>query len=279
MAFEDFDDSNVNGKPKQRRAKKTRGAKLAAEIKPHIKEKFIEGLIPQPSQGIRIEARGENQKKAIAALKAGTQINYLVGVAGTGKSMLAAYHASCLIRAKKIEKVYLVRPAVSCGKTNGLIPGDLHSKLLPWFLQTIAHFESFLGKGFTKYCLDKRIIELCAAEYMRGMSFSSCVVITEESQNFTEDEFEMMLTRTGENCQMIFTGDQSQHDMRGTSGLVKTLTMLEDVRNYNPPDYLDANDIYEFVNNISIVKFTFDDVQRSPMVKALTKLYYYKTHQ
>lgn len=274
MAYsEEYTEKDV--KP-ARRKKKTRAVKVQQEEKPQVKEKFVDDLVPLPTNNLHIEPRGENQKRALSALKNGKQINYLVGVAGTGKSLLAAYHASNLIRAKKIDKVYLVRPAVSCGKSNGLIPGDLHSKLLPWFLQTIAHFESFLGKGFTKYCLDKKIIELCAAEYMRGMSFQNCVVITEESQNFSEDEFEMMLTRIGENCQMIFTGDQSQHDMRGTSGLVTTLSMLEEVRRNTPPKYLDSNDIYEFVNNISIVKFTFEDVQRSPMVKALTKLYYYK---
>ena len=271
-------DSEEDGVSKKRvpRKKKTRSVKVKQEVTPVIKEKFIEDIVPKASHGIKIEPRGENQNSALASLQRGKQINYLVGVAGTGKSMLAAYHASNLIKAKKIDKVYLVRPAVSCGKTNGLIPGDLHSKLLPWFLQTIHHFESFLGKGFTGYCLSKKIIELCAAEYMRGMSFQDCVVITEESQNFTEDEFEMMLTRIGENCQMIFTGDQTQHDMRGTSGLVATLSMLDNVRNYAPPDYLDENDVLEFVNNVAITRFTFDDVQRSPMVKALTKLYYYK---
>lgn len=273
MAFDEFE-SDV-AKPRRSR-KKTRSVKVKQELPPVIKERFIEDAIPKASNGLNIDPRGENQKKALTALKSGKQINYLVGVAGTGKSMLAAYHASNLIKSKKIDKVYLVRPAVSCGKTNGLIPGDLHSKLLPWFLQTIHHFESFLGKGFAGYCLSKKIIELCAAEHMRGMSFQDCVVITEESQNFTEDEFEMMLTRIGENCQMIFTGDQTQHDMRGTSGLVATLDMLENVRKNTPPDYLDENDIYEFINNVAITHFTFDDVQRSPMVKALTKLYYYK---
>ncbi len=275
MAFEDFDDSNVNGKPKQRRAKKTRVVKMAAEIKPHIKEKFIDDIVPKPSSGLKIEPRGANQIRMLGALRAGKQVVYGIGVAGSGKSLLAAYYAAELLRAKRINKIFLIRPNVHCGKSVGMLKGSLSEKLTPFFLQTIAHLEKFLGKGYTNYCMEKEVIEMCAVEYCRGTSFEDCFVICEEAQGFTVDDFEMMLTRIGKNAQMCFTGDERQVDLKDTTGLSKTIEMFERVKKERP-DYLDTDDMNEFITNLSITRFTFDDVQRSPMVKALTKLYYYK---
>ena len=134
--------------------------------------------------------------------------------------------------------------------------------------------EKFLGAGFTKYCLDKKIIEFVAIEYMRGSSFENCVVILEEAQSLTEDEFEMILTRIGKNSQLIFTGDENQSDTKN-SGLSATVKMFDFVRKERP-EYLTQEDIDEVTNNIGIVKFTFDDIQRSGLVKAFTKMYYYK---
>ena len=155
-----------------------------------------------------------------------------------------------------------------------MLRGSLEDKIFPLLAQTVKHLEKFLGAGFTKYCLDKKIIEFVAIEYMRGSSFENCVVILEEAQSLTEDEFEMILTRIGKNSQLIFTGDENQSDTKN-SGLSATVKMFDFVRKERP-EYLTQEDIDEVTNNIGIVKFTFDDIQRSGLVKAFTKMYYYK---
>ena len=270
-AFEDQGSSRRNAR------KNTRKSKIEAELEKVVKEKFVvpEGVVPQMDTAMKFTPRGENQKKALHAMQSGKQVNFLLGTAGSGKTLIAACHASTLLRAKKIDKIYLVRPNVSCGKSNGSLPGDLESKLYPFFMQTIKHIEKFLGVGYTSYCLSKNIIEMCAIEYMRGSSFENCIIIADESQNLTCDELEMLLTRIGVGSQLILTGDQKQTDLRGNTGLVKTVDMLENAKK-NRPDYLDTDDMNELLTNISVVHFTFDDVQRSPMTKALTKLYFYK---
>lgn len=274
MAFDDEDEYKSN-KPKRAARKRTRAVKVAQEAKPHVKEKFIEDVVPKPSHGVKIEPRGANQIRMLNALRAGKQIVFGLGVAGSGKSLLAAYYAAEMLKAKRINKIFLIRPNVHCGKSVGMLKGGLEEKLLPFFLQTIAHLEKFLGVGYTKYCLEKKIIEMFAVEYCRGTSFEDCFVICEEAQGFTTDDFEMMLTRIGQNAQLCFTGDERQVDLKETTGLSKTIEMFEKVKN-NPPSYLDSEDMNEFLTNLSITRFTFEDVQRSPMVKALTKLYYYK---
>ncbi len=78
---------------------------------------------PEASKGVRIEAKNYNQKQALQLLNSGTQVVFLMGSAGTGKSLLACSRAAYLLKNKKIDKVFLARPAVGVGKTIGLLPG------------------------------------------------------------------------------------------------------------------------------------------------------------
>lgn len=221
----------------------------------------------------RLEAKTENQKKALRLLNT-KQIVFLTGSAGTGKSMLAAYRAAVLYRTKKAEKVYLVRPAVAMGKSIGLLPGEIEEKMLPYFKQIIAHLERFLGHGHVKYMLEKGIIEMQPAEYIRGMSMENCIVIVEESQNFDADEFETCLTRLGEGCQMVFTGDTRQNDLRTASGLDVTAALIEKML-ADEPHYLDDEDLDQLEEGFGVVHFTPSDVVRSGLTKALVKVYYH----
>jgi hypothetical protein len=74
---------------------------------------------------------------------------------------------------------------------------------------------------------------------------------------------------------LISTGDERQAHISEQSGLRKTITMLEKAVR-EQPDYLDQRDLSELYNNVGVVEFTFDDVQRDDIVRALAKLYYYK---
>lgn len=243
-----------------------------------VKEKFVPEMVEESGQQYvatmpRLEAKNQKQKLAMFFLNEGRPIVFLKGSAGTGKSLLAAYHASKQLKAKKIEKVYLVRPAVSVGKTIGLLPGTVEEKLEPYFAQIVEHMSKFLGKGEMKYFLDKKTIEMFPCEYLRSRSFENCVVIAEESQNFTHEEMEMVLTRLGEGCQLIFTGDTKQHDLKGVSGLSSTLNLFKDVLEQEP-EYLTDEDLDEMESGIGVVEFTPEDVLRSGLTRAFVKLYY-----
>lgn len=221
----------------------------------------------------RFEAKNDNQRLALRFLNEGRPVVFLTGSAGTGKSMIAAYHAAKMLKAKKIEKVYLVRPAVAVGKSIGLLPGEISDKLLPYFAQTISHLSTFLGQGAMQYMQEKNVIEMKAVEYLRGMSFQDAIVIFEEAQNFTAEEMEMSLTRLGENCTYIFTSDQKQNDLKVESGITKTLKMFEHALD-TAPDYLLDSDLDELESGIGIVQFTPNDVLRSGLTRSFVKLYY-----
>lgn len=224
----------------------------------------------------KFDAANPNQKLALSLLKSGKPVIFLTGSAGTGKSMLAAYHAACQLKQKKIDKLYLVRPAVVVGKSIGMLPGDIEEKLLPYFAQTLTHLEKFLGHGFMTYCLEKGVIEMKPVEYLRGVSFEHCTVICEELQNFTSSEMEMLLTRLGGGATIIMTGDEKQHDLKGVSGLEETVKLLNKM-SQTQPAYLDREDIDNLNDGIGIVRFTPDDVVRSGLAKAFVKMYYHNS--
>jgi phosphate starvation-inducible PhoH-like protein len=231
-------------------------------------------IIPKPVP--RLEPKNSRQREALGYLQEGRPVVFLTGSAGTGKSLLAAYRAATQFSSKAIRKVYLVRPAVSVGKSIGLLPGEIEEKLAPYFAQTIAHLSKFLGPGPLDHALKAKDIELKPVEYLRGMSFENCLVIAEEVQNFTAEEMEMMLTRLGDNCQIIFTGDTKQHDLKGDSGLETTLKLIDKTLQGHP-EYMNHEDMDALDDGIGAVRFLPEDVLRSGMTRAFVKMYFHNT--
>jgi phosphate starvation-inducible protein PhoH and related proteins len=234
----------------------------------------IEASEPKGHPPAPITPKNHNQKNAIAALQRGTEVVMLTGSAGTGKSMIAAHRAANQLHYKKVDKVWLVRPAVSVGKSVGMLPGDIKEKLTPYFRQTIAHLEKFLGKGHVEAFLNEGKIEMMPVEYLRGMSFEDCLVIAEECQNFTHEEMEMMLTRLGENAQLIFTGDTKQNDLRTASGLKTTMELIERMLQTHP-NYMTHDDLDMLDDCVAIIKFKPEDVVRSGLTRAFVTMYYH----
>jgi phosphate starvation-inducible PhoH-like protein len=254
----------------------TRKERVQADQRPAAKEKFV----PVPEEETfqnkvipKFEPANQNQKLAVNMLKEGRSVVVLRGSAGTGKSMIAAHHAASQMKNKSIDKIWLLRPAVPTGNTIGLLKGDEKEKLLPYFIQTLQHLKTFMGEGYLQYCIEKQKVEMKAVEYLRGYSFENCIVIVEESQNFTKDDMEMVLTRLGKNATIIFTGDEKQHDLRGVSGLEQTVELITRTLQ-EEPDYMSDEDLDEIEFKFGVVTFTPDDVMRSGLTRAFVKMYY-----
>lgn len=261
-----------------KRSVKTRKDKVVLEVvKPSPKEKFMRSLdeieVMRASPVPKFVPATQNQKLAVALLRKGVKILFLQGSAGTGKSMLAAWWAATLKKEKKVDKIYLVRPAVVTGKSVGLLPGTEYEKLEPYFVQTLIHLEKFMGHGFMHYCVEHEEIELKSGEYLRGRSFEDAIVLVEEAQNFTDSDLEMVLTRLGKNCTFILTGDQKQNDLKGVSGLGTTIALLNRMV-AEQPDYLDDEDLNALEDLVGVVQFQPEDCVRDGLTKAFVKVYY-----
>lgn len=117
-----------------------------------------------------------------------------------------------------ISKIVLCRPMVSVGKTMGYLPGDQDEKMQPWMIPLIEPLQQRLGKGFVEYALKSGKIEVAPIETMRGRTFKDAFVIVDEAQNLTLHELKMLVTRVGENTQLVIDGDIAQTDLNN-SGL------------------------------------------------------------
>ena len=64
---------------------------------------------------------------------------------------------------------------------------------------------------------------------MRGRTLNDAFVILDEAQNTTPEQMKMFLTRLGFRSKFVVTGDASQRDLTGPSGLESARRALEGV--------------------------------------------------
>jgi phosphate starvation-inducible PhoH-like protein len=177
-----------------------------------------------------------------------------IGSAGTGKTFLAAHYAAKELYYKNVDKVILTRPNVETGKSLGYLPGDLEEKYAPYLEPFSDIFNRYLGKGFYEYCLKSKTIDPKPLGFMRGATFSNCIVLVDECQNATKAELKMLLSRIGRNCKMILSGDPSQVDINN-SGLEDAVKRLE------------------YIPDIEVVRFLDSDIVRSKLCKQIILAY------
>lgn len=209
----------------------------------------------------KLVARNELQQKYIDLLEnRDPPIIFATGPAGTAKTFLCASIGIKKLMSGDVEKLVLTRPAVSVEEEHGFLPGTLEQKMEPWMLPIYDVFYKYVSPEKLQALIAKKIIEICPLGYMRGRTFNDAFIIADEMQNSTPQQMLMILTRIGLNSKMIITGDLQQHDRNFTvNGLKDILEKLE-----KKP--LDNNDI-------SVIKFTEDDVVRHQIIKKILNVY------
>lgn len=141
------------------------------------------------------------------------------GVAGTGKTLLAL--AGSLEQKNKYERIILARPIVPLSnKDLGYLPGDAEEKVNPYMQplwDNLSFIKSQFGENERKYKAIEEMqaqnkIQITPLAYIRGRSLSNVIFIVDEAQNLTPHEVKTIITRAGENCKIILTGDVRQID-------------------------------------------------------------------
>ena len=168
----------------------------------------------------RIQLNGE-QKKAKTVILNNT-ISVLHGKAGSGKTLLACQIALDGLFKKEFDKIIITRPTVS-KEDIGFLPGDIREKLDPWVQPIYQNFYTLLGKEkreLVEKWINDGTLEILPVSFMRGITFMDACVIVDEAQNITDEQMEMIVTRTGLRSKVIICGDVSQIDLKhkGDSG-------------------------------------------------------------
>ena len=140
--------------------------------------------------------------------------NFIVGKAGSGKTMLACQVALDMFFKRMINKIIITRPTVST-EDNGFLPGDEKEKMEPWLVPIRSNMKKVYNKpAILEKMESDESIELVSLAHFRGRTFENSVVIVDEFQNLTRSQLGMALGRLGKGSTMIFCGDNQQIDLK-----------------------------------------------------------------
>ncbi len=176
-------------------------------------------VVPIFHQGVKpwgISARNLEQAFALELLMCDdVKIVFLIGKAGTGKTLLAlATGLHKVLEERSYTKLLVARPVIPMGQDIGYLPGGKDEKLRYWMQPITDNLELLFGGDMENYEMwhDKGVIEVEALTYIRGRSLPNCFFIIDEAQNLTPHEVKTIITRAGEGSKIILTGDPYQID-------------------------------------------------------------------
>jgi phosphate starvation-inducible PhoH-like protein len=193
-------------------------------------EELERDILLTTKKGRQIKPRTPGQKRYVDAVL-GHDITFGIGPAGTGKTYLAVACAVAALKARSIDRVFLVRPVVEAGESLGFLPGDFQAKLDPYVRPILDALYDMLGQDRTTKLMENGTIEIAPLAYMRGRTLNDAYVILDEAQNTTELQMKMFLTRLGQNAKSIVNGDITQIDLEppSRSGLLAAKRILQDL--------------------------------------------------
>jgi len=172
----------------------------------------IEKSVPKGNIKFSI-ALSEEQKLAKQAMLH-HPYNFIVGKAGSGKTLLACQVALDMFFKRMINKIIITRPTVST-EDNGFLPGSEKEKMEPWLVPIRSNMRKVYNKPtILEKMENQEDVELVSLAHFRGRTFENSVVIVDEFQNLTRSQLRMALGRLGKGSTMIFCGDNQQIDLK-----------------------------------------------------------------
>lgn len=140
--------------------------------------------------------------------------NFLLGKAGSGKTLLAVQIALDMFFTRMVNKIIITRPTVS-NEDNGYLPGSLQEKMEPWLVPIRSNMRKVYNKPMILEKMEREEqIELVSLSHFRGRTFDNAICIVDEFQNLTKPQLGMVLGRLGKGSTMILTGDPQQIDLK-----------------------------------------------------------------
>jgi len=208
------------------------------------------------ASGKPIRARTVNQLRLVNDYP----VNDLIiteGPAGTGKTYTAIALAVRALKNNEVRRIVLTRPAVEAGERLGFLPGDVKEKLDPYLQPLYDALHDMIPSRKLEVWIEDGTVQIAPLAFMRGRTLENSFVILDEAQNATISQLKMFLTRMGAKKKFIMTGDTTQIDLprRQESGLLQAMNILNGIE------------------GISVIKFDERDIVRHRLVKDIVRAY------
>jgi phosphate starvation-inducible PhoH-like protein len=167
-----------------------------------------------PKNDIKYTITLSDEQKQAKAKIIETPFNFVLGQAGSGKTLLAVQIALDMFFKRQVNKIIITRPTVS-NEDNGFLPGSLAEKMDPWLVPLRSNMRKVYNKPEILDKMEKEEnIELVSLAHFRGRTFDNAICIVDEFQNLTKQQLQMVLSRLGKDSLMILTGDKHQIDLK-----------------------------------------------------------------
>ena len=183
------------------------------------------------------EPQTANQEKAFKSWDDGDNL-VLAGSAGTGKTFVALYLAleSILERETPYNKVIIVRSVVPT-RDMGYLPGTIEEKKEVFETPYKAISNELFGDAATyNKMVSSHQLEFTTTSFIRGLTIDNSIIIVDEMQNLNFHELDSVITRVGNNCRVIFSGDYHQSDFKDEAerdGIQRFLRIIEQLKNFS----------------------------------------------
>ena len=227
---------------------------IASATRDDRREPDVSFEIVLTHKGRPIRPKTVGQARYVEAMRT-HPITFGIGPAGTGKTYLAMAMALSALKRREVARIVLTRPVVEAGESLGFLPGTLEDKLAPYVRPLYDALFDMCDRDRALAYIEQGVVEIAPLAYMRGRTLSDSFVILDEAQNTTPDQMQMFLTRLGFSSRFVATGDLTQTDVRGRSGIE------------------DAHDHLADIDSISFQFLTATDVCRHTLVTRIVEAY------
>lgn len=214
------------------------------------KTKLIHGLAGFKLK--EVQPKTDSQADTFDAYHEGFNL-LLHGAAGTGKSYISLWLALQDLFEAKFMRIVIIRSVVP-SREMGFLPGSIKEKSQPYEAPYKAIVNTLFGRADAYDALvEKGAIEFMTTSFERGITINDAVVIIDEIQNMTFQELDTTITRVGENCRVVLSGDIDQTDLYKKSNDITGL-----------PAFLQ---IIQKMESFDCIEFRVEDIVRSGLVK------------
>ena len=211
----------------------------------------IEKKPPKGAVRFSLSLSQEQKKAKTEILK--HPYSFVVGKAGSGKTLLAVQVALDQFFKKQVNKIIITRPTIST-EDNGFLPGSEREKMDPWLVPIRSNMRKVYNKPMILQKMEKEEkIELVSLAHFRGRTFDHSIVIVDEFQNLTRSQLAMAIGRLGKDSKMLFCGDSYQIDLKD--------------KNYSA-----YHDMAKLVNSKYVFKTILNDSHRHDAIDDLLEL-------